>query len=71
MQMKSAISILQIAQESLLNNEPINRANGKLEQADLERQSIEDIDKALTVLHFIEDASTDRRSKDSVATENT
>lgn len=45
-----ARAVLDSHLETLLNNEPINRAEGNVEQADLEAQSAESIRKALSIL---------------------
>jgi hypothetical protein len=48
--MQAAISTLEIALDVLLTNEPINRAEGNVEQADFEAKSAEDIRKAVECL---------------------
>jgi hypothetical protein len=48
--MQAAISTLEIALDVLLTNEPINRAEGNVEQADFEAKNAEDIRKALAAL---------------------
>ncbi len=48
--MKAAITTLEIALETLETNEPINRNEGKPEQADLEAQNASEIRQALAVL---------------------
>ena len=49
--MKAAIAQLQISLETLENNEPINRAEGNEEQADLESRNAADIRQALAILN--------------------
>ena len=48
--MNAAINTLTIALETLENNEPINRAEGSVEQADLEAANASEIRSALSVL---------------------
>ena len=48
--MKTAIAQLEISLETLVTNEPINRAKGNTEQADLEAVSASEIRQAITVL---------------------
>lgn len=48
--MKNAISILEIALETMVTNEPINRREGNVDQADLEARNATEIRQALTVL---------------------
>lgn len=49
--MKSyAVATLEIALETLRTNEPINRAEGKVEQADLEAESAKELEAALQLL---------------------
>lgn len=48
--MNHAITTLEIALRTAENNEPINRREGKVEQADLENQVVIDIRRALAVL---------------------
>tara|TARA_R110002126_G_scaffold144949_3_gene290975 strand:+ start:1138 stop:1314 length:177 start_codon:yes stop_codon:yes gene_type:complete len=48
--MKNAIAILQIALENLATNEPIHRAEGNAEQADIEASTAIEIRAALEVL---------------------
>jgi hypothetical protein len=48
--MKSAIAQLEISLETLVTNEPINRAEGNTEQADLEAVNASEIRQALAVL---------------------
>lgn len=48
--MTAAISSLQATLSVLQTNEPINRQEGHLDQADLEAQSITEIQEALKVL---------------------
>lgn len=49
--MNAAIATLEIALENLDNNEPINRAAGDIEQADLESASASDIRQVLAILN--------------------
>ena len=48
--MKAAITELEIALETMETNEPINRAEGNTEQADLEAANAADYRQALAVL---------------------
>ena len=48
--MNHAITTLEIALRTAENNEPINRREGKVEQADLENQVVIDIRRALAIL---------------------
>lgn len=48
--MKAAIAELEIALETMETNEPINRASGDIEQADLEAANAADYRQALAVL---------------------
>ena len=48
--MKAAIAQLEISLSALETNEPINRAEGNEEQADLEATNAADIRQALAVL---------------------
>lgn len=48
--MNAAIAILEIALETAQTNEPINRAEGEIEQADLEARNAVDFIEALQVL---------------------
>lgn len=48
--MQAAITTLEIALEVLETNEPINRQEGNLEQAELELVSAQEIREALEVL---------------------
>lgn len=52
--MKAAIVTLEIALGSLENNEPINRKEGKIEQADSEASGAAEIRAALKALRSIE-----------------
>lgn len=52
--MKAAIAQLEVNLETLLNNEPINRAEGNTEQADLEAANASEIRQALAVLKAAE-----------------
>jgi hypothetical protein len=54
--MKSAISQLESSLEVLVTNEPINRAEGNTEQADLEAVNASEIRQALAVLKAIDAA---------------
>jgi hypothetical protein len=47
---KAAIVNLEISLETLENNEPINRAEGNIEQADLELANAKEIREGLEVL---------------------
>lgn len=49
-----AITTLEIAQDTVQTNEPINRAEGNIEQADLELQVDASIQTALDYLHDVE-----------------
>lgn len=49
-EMKAAITELEIALQTMETNEPINRNEGKTEQADLEAKNAADIRQALAVL---------------------
>ncbi len=63
--MQAAITNLEISLEVLENNEPINRAEGNIAQADLELRSAEEIREGLAILRrakaFI-DAGLDKYS---------
>ena len=48
--MKAAIVQLEISLETLVTNEPINRAEGNTEQADMEAVNASEIRQALAVL---------------------
>lgn len=48
--MKAAITELEIALQTMETNEPINRNEGKIEQADLEAKNAAEIRQALAVL---------------------
>lgn len=48
--MQAAIAQLTIALETVENNEPINRAAGNIEQADLEAANAAEFRRALSVL---------------------
>jgi hypothetical protein len=52
--MQAAISTLEIALDILKNNEPINRAEGNVEQADLEARNAAEIEVALVVLRGLQ-----------------
>lgn len=52
--MKAAITQLQIHLDVLTTNEPINRAEGNTEQADLEAANAAEIRQAIAVLEAIE-----------------
>ena len=52
--MKYAITQLEISLETLVTNEPINRAAGNIAQADLEAEGIADLRKAIAVLKAVE-----------------
>lgn len=54
-QMKAAIAQLETSLDVLETNGPINRAEGNIEQADLEAVNASEIRYALTVLRAIED----------------
>lgn len=49
--MNAAINTLTIALEVLENNEPINRAEGNVEQADLEAANAVELREALAALN--------------------
>ena len=49
-QMKAAIVQVEISLEPLVTNEPINRAEGNTEQADMEAVNASEIRQALAVL---------------------
>lgn len=51
--MQAAISQLEIYLDVLETNEPINRASGKIEQADLEKQNAIEVRAALNKLRSI------------------
>lgn len=53
--MKAAITELEISLITLVTNEPINRARGDTEQADLEARSAAEIRQALAVLRAASD----------------
>ena len=55
--MKAAIIELEIALDVLTTNEPINRAEGKIEQADSEASKAAEISKAIACLKRISEAS--------------
>jgi len=48
--MKNVIALLEIQRATLLNNLPINEAEGNHDQARLERETISEIDEALIKL---------------------
>jgi len=48
--MKHALTIIENALNVAVNNEPINRAEGKVDQADLELVVAEECRKALVIL---------------------
>ena len=48
--MKAAIAQLEISLNVLEGNEPINRSNGNVEQAELEAKNAADIRQALAIL---------------------
>jgi hypothetical protein len=52
--MKAAITQLQISLDVLTTNEPINRAEGNTEQADLEAANAAEIRRAIAVLEAVE-----------------
>ena len=54
--MKSAITTLEIALETMENNEPINRKEGNEEQADLEAKNAAEIRQALHILRAVNEA---------------
>lgn len=49
----AATAVLEVALNTLENNEPINRAEGAIEQADLEAKSAEEIRGALETLNEV------------------
>lgn len=49
--MKAAITQLEISLATLVNNEPINRSEGNIEQAELEAKNAAEIRQALAVLN--------------------
>jgi hypothetical protein len=53
--MKAAIAQLEISLHTLENNEPINRVEGNIEQADLELESASEIRQALASLNAVSD----------------
>lgn len=57
--MTAAISSLQATLAVLQTNEPINRQEGHLEQADVEAQSIIEIQEALKVLTVLNPLPTE------------
>lgn len=57
--MTAAISSLQATLTVLQTNEPINRQEGHLEQADAEAQSITEIQEALKVLTVLNPLPTE------------
>lgn len=48
--MKAAIAQLEIYRDTLRHNEPINRAEGAVEQADAEAQNLLEVEAALLAL---------------------
>jgi hypothetical protein len=54
--MKAAITELEIALQTMETNEPINRNEGKTEQADLEAKNAADFRQALAVLRAADGA---------------
>ncbi len=54
--MKSAITTLEIALDTLVTNEPINRREGHVEQSDLEARNAAEIRQALHILNAVEQA---------------
>lgn len=54
--MKSAITTLEIALETMKNNEPINRKEGNEEQADLEAKNAAEMRQALHILRAVDEA---------------
>lgn len=55
--MKASISQLEIALATMENNEPINRREGNIEQADLELANAEDYRMAIEVLKIVSEHS--------------
>ena len=47
---EAALTLLEIAYNILVNNSPINRAEGNIEQAELEEANAEQIETALQIL---------------------
>lgn len=63
--MQAAITTLEIALDTLAHNEPINRAEGKVEQADFEKKQAEEIRRALATLkHVSQTAGRNPAEKD-------
>lgn len=54
--MNAAIAQLEIALETMVTNEPINRMNGREDQADLEAKNAADYRRALAVLRAAEES---------------
>lgn len=52
--MKNAITTLEIALETMETNEPINRAAGKIDQADLEARNAAELREGLAILRAAE-----------------
>lgn len=48
--MEHAVAVLQVALDTCETNEPINRAEGNLAQAELERETAEQCRKAIAML---------------------
>lgn len=53
--MQAAITNLEISLETLENNEPINRAEGNIAQADLELRNAREIREGLRVLYLAQE----------------
>ena len=62
--MKAAINELTIALETMETNEPINRAEGNTEQADLEAANAADFRQALAVLKAANDGGKPQPAAD-------
>lgn len=68
--MKSAIAILENSLEALAANEPINRAEGNLGQADLEAANASEVRQAIAVLQSADAAAIPRGVLDHPETEH-
>ncbi|NJO61235.1 MAG: hypothetical protein HC836_24180 [Richelia sp. RM2_1_2] len=55
--MKAAIAQLEIGLETLVTNEPINIAEGNMEQANLEAVNASEIRRALAILRAVDAAN--------------
>ena len=68
--MNAAINVLQIALENLETNEPIHRDEGKIEQAELEASSAEELRSAIGLLQMCSETRFKRDTHITVASPN-